>query len=47
MNTQPGAYIEKDGQILPDLTDEAMAGRKKLADETAKKAKPEVSDVKK
>lgn len=47
MHNQPGAYIEKDGQILPDLTDEAMAGRKKLAEEASKKAKPEVANAEK
>lgn len=27
MTGQPGAFIEKDGHVMPDANDEAMAGR--------------------
>ncbi len=51
MNREAGAYIEINGVIQPDLSDEAMAARQQLAPsvETTpkkKKAEAEVSDVK-
>lgn len=35
MTRQPGAYVLINGELQPDLNDETMAARKKLADEAA------------
>jgi hypothetical protein len=48
MNDEAGAYIWKDGILVPDLEDEAMAARQKLKDKTdINNAEVEVTDVKK
>lgn len=39
--TEPGAYIIKDGQTMPDLNDEAMAARAALTE----KAEEETTDA--
>lgn len=44
MDRQPGAYIEKDGSLEPDLNDEAMAKRHKAEDKKQKTKKEEVKE---
>lgn len=35
-NPLPGSYVIRDGKVMPNLNDEAMANRNKIKDESKK-----------